>query len=259
MCPQHFQQVIFDIKGLPPPFQLTSGNDLGGLERSLQAYCAAYQVQVPAWKIEWNTPPQPAFRLLPLDGRAYSPLQLLAVFRALRYNSFFKAISLRDVDLSPLAGKNDYPQYDDGVAYRSLSGLTIAEDHHEILLQAPILEQELHALTFASESIRSIEMTNVLGLHHANRRRSRSQCDYDGLRKTSSEMLRPMLVLWKQQLCACHSVSLSGNPIAPHDVDELANLFGLDYVRFKKLHLAKCALGDAGLSKLWMGLAGQAH
>lgn len=122
MWPQHFQQVIFDIKGLPPPLQLTSGNDLGGLRRSLQAYCAAYQVRLPEWKIEWSTPPQPAFRLLPLEGESYSSLQLLAIFRALRYNSFFKAISFRDVDLSPLTGKNDCSQYGDAVAYRSLNG-----------------------------------------------------------------------------------------------------------------------------------------
>lgn len=122
MWPQHFQQVIFDIRGLPPPLQLTSGNDLGGLKRSLEAYCAAYQVQVPNWTIDWSPPPQPAFRLLPSNGRAYSPMQLLAVFRALRYNSFFKAISFRGVDLSSLVGKNDKSKYGDSLAYKSLNG-----------------------------------------------------------------------------------------------------------------------------------------
>lgn len=134
MWPQHFQQAIFDIKGLPPPLQLTSGNDLGGLERSLQAYCAAYRVQVPNWKIEWNTHPHPAFRLIPPPGDAYLPLQLLAVFRALRYNSFFKAISFRDVNLAPLTGKLDFPQYGDSVAYRSLNG---EEDVTLSLLERP--------------------------------------------------------------------------------------------------------------------------
>lgn len=38
-----------------------------------------------------------------------------------------------------------------------------------------------------------------------------------------------------------------------------ANILVLDHVHFKKLDLAKCALGDAGLSKLWTGIAGQAH
>ena len=90
---------------------------------SLQAYCVAFNVPVPSWTIEWNTASQPAFRLLPPDGPEYSPLQLLAVFRALRYNSFFKAISFRDVDLSSLAGKKDYSQYGDCVVYTSLSGM----------------------------------------------------------------------------------------------------------------------------------------
>lgn len=122
MWPQHLQHSIFDVKGLPPPLQLTSGNDLGGLERSLKAYCTAFRVQVPQWTIEWNTPSQPAFRLLPCEGSQYLPLQLLAVFRALRYNSFFKALSFRDVDLSALVGKKDYSHYGDAVMYTSLTG-----------------------------------------------------------------------------------------------------------------------------------------
>lgn len=122
MWPQHFQQAIFDIKGLPPPLQLTSGNDLGGLTMSLPAYCAAFHVQIPVWKIEWHDRSQPAFRLLAPDVGAYSPLQLLAVFRALRYNSYFKAISLRDVDLTSLIGKKDYSLYGDCVVHTSLNG-----------------------------------------------------------------------------------------------------------------------------------------
>lgn len=258
MWPQSLQHTIFEVKGLPPPLQLTKGNDLGGLESSLQAYCAAYQVQVPAWKIEWNAPPHPAFRLLPPDGAAYSPLQLLAVFRALRYNSFFKALSFRDVDLSSLAGKNDYSQYGDGVAYRSLSSMTISEDHHEILLQATILEQEIHALTFTSESIRSIDLTNTLGLQ-TSQRLSRLQYDHEALCKKSSELLKPILMLWRLQMSVCQGISMSGNPISLGDMDELANLLALDYVHIKKLHLAKCALGDAGLSQLWGALGSQAY
>jgi hypothetical protein len=123
MWPQHFQQAIFEIQGLPPPLHLTSGNDLGGLERSLQAYCTAYGVQEPNWTIEWNTPSQAAFRLLPSESLPYSAPQLLACFRALRYNSFFKAIVIRDVDISALAGKKDHPQYGDVVVHTSLNGM----------------------------------------------------------------------------------------------------------------------------------------
>lgn len=123
MWPQHFQQTLFDIKGLPPPLQLTSGNDLGGVERSLDAYCAAFHVDMPLWTVDWHTSSQPAFRLLPLEGLQYSPLQLMAVFRALRYNSFFKAISFRDVDLSPLSSRKDSSTYGEGVVHTSLNGI----------------------------------------------------------------------------------------------------------------------------------------
>lgn len=260
MWPQHFQQVIFDVKGLPPPLQLTSGNDLGGLKRSLEAYCAAFQVRVPSWTIEWSPPPQPAFRLLPQTGQAYLPLQLLAVFRALRYNSFFKAISFRGVDLSPLAGRNDKTQYGDSLAYKSLNGVTISEDHHELLSQATILEQEVHALLFASESIRCLDVSDVLGLAgRKNNRLSRLQCDMASLSKTTSEILRPFLELLRRKLCVCHSISLSGNPVAAGDLDELANLLMLEQVHVRRMDLSKCSLGDSGLSRLWMSLAGQSN
>lgn len=122
MWPQQFQQITFDIKGLPAPLQLTSGNDLGGIEQSLHAYCVAFHADMPQWTIEWHTPSQPTFRLLPLEAQQYSPMQLMAVFRALRYNSFFKAISFRDVDLSALVRKKDYSQYRDSVVQTSLNG-----------------------------------------------------------------------------------------------------------------------------------------
>ncbi|KAG6040421.1 hypothetical protein E4U41_000621 [Claviceps citrina] len=259
MWPQHFQQVIFDIKGLPPPLQLTSGNDLGGLKRSLEAYCAAFHVSAPNWTIDWSPPPQPVFRLLPPDGKTYAPLQLLAVFRALRYNNFFKAISFRGVDLTPLAGRNDRAQYADSLAYKSLNGVTISEDHHEILLQATLLEQEVHALLFASECIRSLDMSNVLGLGTKSNRLSRFQHDLATLSKTTSEILQPFLELFRRQLCVCNSLSLSGNPIAFHDLDDLANLLALNQVHLRRLDLSQCVLGDAGLSRLWTSLAGQAN
>ncbi|KAG5984302.1 hypothetical protein E4U55_005365 [Claviceps digitariae] len=261
MWPQHFQQVIFDIKGLPPPLQLTSGNDLGGLKRSLEAYCAAFHVPAPNWTIDWSPPFQPAFRLLPPDGKIYAPLQLLAVFRALRYNSFFKAISFRGIDLTPLAGRNDRAQYGDSLAYKSLNGVTISEDHHEILLQATILMQEVHALLFASESIRSLDMSNVLGLgtKSNSNRLSRFEHDLASLSKTTSEILQPFLELLRRQLCVCNSLSLSGNPISCHDLDDLANLLSLNHVHLRRLDLSRCSLGDAGLSKLWTSLAGQAN
>jgi hypothetical protein len=37
-----------------------------------------------------------------------------------------------------------------------------------------------------------------------------------------------------------------------------ANLLVLEHVRFTKLNLARCCLGDGGLTRLWSGMPGQA-
>ncbi|KAF4965436.1 hypothetical protein FZEAL_10758 [Fusarium zealandicum] len=253
MWPQHLQKAIFDIKGLPPPLQLTSGNDLGGLERSLHAYCAAFKVQVPRWTIEWNTPSQPAFRLLPSTVQAYSTLQLLALFRALRYNSYFKELSFRNVDLSGLAGKKDYSHFGDAIAYTSLNGIKISEEHYDHLMQASVLSQEMHALAFSSESIRSMDLRNILGSRSTVGRTK----DPEGARRVSSEVLGPILMLLKRQACLCHSINMAGNLLAPVDVEELANLLVLDAVYMRKLDLSNCGLGDEGLTTLWTGISGQ--
>ncbi|KAF4335127.1 NLRC3, partial [Fusarium beomiforme] len=253
MWPQHLQKAIFDIKGLPPPLQLTSGNDLGGLERSLHAYCAAFKVQVPRWTIEWNTPSQPAFRLLPPGAQPYSTLQLLALFRALRYNSYFKELSFRNIDLSGIAGKKDYSHFGDTIAYTSLNGVKISEEHYDILMQSSVLSQEMHALAFSSESIRSMDLKNILGPRSTIGRAK----DPEGARRVSSEVLRPILLLLKRQACLCHSITMSGNLIAPGDVEELANLLVLDEVYMRKLDLSNCGLGDEGLTTLWTGIPGQ--
>lgn len=40
---------------------------------------------------------------------------------------------------------------------------------------------------------------------------------------------------------------------------QTANLLAMNQVHLRRLDLSKCSLGDAGLSKLWMSLAGQAN
>ncbi|CAG9971837.1 unnamed protein product [Clonostachys byssicola] len=258
MWPQHFQQHIFDIRGLPPPLQLTSGNDLGGIEQSLRAYCAAYGVSMPQWSVNWDHGSQPVFRLIPLKGETYTPLQLMAVFRSLRYNGYFKSISFKDVDLSSLAGKIDQSQGNDAIVHTSINGYKISEEHYEHLTGAPVLTQELHSLAFASESVRSIDLTNVLGLQTRGNQQSRTQPDYTKLCKTSSEMLRPITLLARGQLQTCHTINMSGNPVAVDDIEEFANVLVLDTVAFRSLKFAGCRLGDEGLSTLWTAFAGQA-
>lgn len=81
--------------------------------------------------------------------------------------------------------------------------------------------QEIHALAFASASIRSIDLSDVLGLRNLAPRFVRTYKDEMTIQKMSSELVQPLIILLQSQLGHCNSIALSGNPLAPSDVEEL--------------------------------------
>lgn len=83
------------------------------------------------------------------------------------------------------------------------------------------MTQELHAVVFASESIRSIDLTNTVGVRNHRNKQNRGPTDYASYRKSSSEMLSPLLMLSRRQLGMCQSFAMSGNPVAQSDIDDL--------------------------------------
>lgn len=107
--PQMWQSnELFRVSGLKEPQYLVPREDFGGVRRTLDAFLAAYRCRPVEWEINWKTSFAPEFRLLPAkNGARYSSLQLLAVFRALRYNDYFNSLSFRDVDLTALSDAHD--------------------------------------------------------------------------------------------------------------------------------------------------------
>ncbi|RYP09539.1 hypothetical protein DL764_001224 [Monosporascus ibericus] len=100
---------VFVIDGESQPIHLPEGEDYGGFKRTLEAFLEAYHCADVNWTVQWKDARyQPEFRLLPPTRQPqYSAYQLLAVFRALRYNDFFKSLSFRDIDFSSLSWLSD--------------------------------------------------------------------------------------------------------------------------------------------------------
>lgn len=121
--PQTLQnREIFQVSGLKEPQYLVSRGNYGSIHRTLDAYTAAYRCRSVDWEINWRSQFAPEFRLLPpQDGGRYSPIQLLSVLRALRYNDYFRSLSFRDVDLSALFNFFDRSTGTSGVAYLNRS------------------------------------------------------------------------------------------------------------------------------------------
>jgi hypothetical protein len=98
---------VNDLSDHAPPFSALNASALPehlSFNRTLDSYLLAYGCSPVQWECTWHGWITPEFRLLPQrDGRAHTALQLGAVLRALRYQTFFRSISFHNVDISPLS------------------------------------------------------------------------------------------------------------------------------------------------------------
>jgi hypothetical protein len=96
---------VFCVDGDTQSVPLPEGEDFGGFKRTLEAFLDGYHCSSVNWTAEWkNVRYAPQFRLLrPTKALRYTAHQLLAVFRALRYNDYFKSLSFYNIDFSSLS------------------------------------------------------------------------------------------------------------------------------------------------------------
>lgn len=91
------------LPNIPP----TPGDDLNGFDRTLAAYCTAYDLDASnvVYTVQTNVEDGPQFQLYPpihSRRRQYNDLELLAVMRTLRWNDSFCSISFRNISLDCL-------------------------------------------------------------------------------------------------------------------------------------------------------------
>ncbi|KAL2753339.1 hypothetical protein ACRALDRAFT_1065349 [Sodiomyces alcalophilus JCM 7366] len=251
--PQHLQQDIFKIQGLTSQLYLPLGEDFGGFQRTLEAYCATYGCALPEWKVGWKCERKehnPEFQLVPPKPPwGYTQYQLLAVFKALRYNDYFKSLSFRGVDFGPLCGWFDSPRFSDSVADVSRNGLVIDSVYRDILRTAPILFQEIHAMAFTSGSIRKIDLTDVL----SSWRDSWSTQSAPGVEQ---EIARPLLLLLRTRNTPLDTLLLGGNPLTAAEVNELVYALSIPNV-ISHLDISRCRLDENSLEDIWDALRDQ--
>jgi Ran GTPase-activating protein (RanGAP) involved in mRNA processing and transport len=244
--------LVFRVNGLEDftsAISSSAGNDQTGyaaLSRTLDSYLLAYRCQPVEWEVSFLGAIVPEFRLLPArHGRAYSALQLAAVLRALRYNRFFKSISLRDIDLS---GLYSMPR-DTGQSIAATvnpSGRTL---EHELLMtaeHATLPHQEFLALAFGSESLQRFDFTAV----------SRTPRSPQG-----SELalrffvLDPILDLIRTGSTRCTDIVLDRNILGLYDVDQLVKTLRAPKCSITGLSVAKCSLASGAMHALAEALA----
>lgn len=196
--------------------------DLGGFDRTLVAYCMAYNVNPTniRYTVDMEAEDAPEFMLFnPAHGASYSRLELLAIFRALRYNESFNSISFRGIDLGPL-----HSQFDalggDHIAWTSRAGLSITKYSNINPAEKSLLQQEVQALALKSNRLRRLDFGYALP-----KRRPKDTFDIEGnsLEKDpGTEIVAGLLPVCRAQLTNVNWIVLSGIELGETDFDDIS-------------------------------------
>ena len=201
---------------LPTPPVPTSEEDNKSFDRTLTAYCAAYNVDTSniCYTVSYDVEDAPLFALLPpanIRRPNYSVLELLALLRALRYNESFGSISFRGISLEVLHSLRDY-YGTDHVAATTRSGLTVDIQGQG---QKSLLIQELRALAVKSEKLRRMDFSGCI--------ERKPQDDDTDVKDPGCEIVEALFPLCRKQLTNLDWIILSGIELGETDLDYLGS------------------------------------
>jgi Ran GTPase-activating protein (RanGAP) involved in mRNA processing and transport len=212
----------------PPTFP---EEDYKCFDRTLMAYCAAYEVDPSRirYTVDYECEDAPCFRLLPTTTPPYRALELLAVMRALRYNESFASLSFHDIKLNALRYLYDPFGADvDGISTRS--GVPTRIQPHEEL---PVLSQEVRAIAAKSKRLRRLDFTNSITKPINSADREGPICG----------ILEALVPLCKKSLTNVDWIILNGITLVDSDLDYL-----IDAASERACHFRALEIGDSGLS-----------
>lgn len=193
------------------------------------------------YTVDFEVADAPEFRLLPPSAaRNYTVLELLAVFRALRYNESFRSISFDGVSLQCLHGLVD-PHGEDHIAGTSRSGLPIRKYFGIEPSGRSLLYQEVQALALKSLRIRRMNFSNTLP-----KRRPRDNED-SALKDPGCEISAALLPLCRGQLTDVDWIVFRGIELGETDLEELGLALDERKSHFRCVDVSHCALNDRGV------------
>ncbi|KAI1500573.1 hypothetical protein F5X99DRAFT_234453 [Biscogniauxia marginata] len=247
---------VFLVDGEAHQTPLPNGEDYGGFKTTLEAFLEGYHCPAVNWTVQWkNVRHPPQFHLLqPKIQSRYTAHQLLAVFRALRFNDYFKSLSFCDIDFHSLSGVVDNIKRLESTVWLSRTGKrSLTRTEFELVENSSILFQEMVSLLLGSESVRYINLSNVLGSVHTMPEPGRTACIPSPISGVC-EIIPPFILLWRSSQTRCSSINLSRNRLGEIDVVEMCRTFQNRPGFLKSLDISRCHLDENALIHLWGAL-----
>ncbi|PNS18614.1 hypothetical protein CAC42_5153 [Sphaceloma murrayae] len=224
----------------------SSGEEHCCLDRTLTAYCIAYDVNPSKirYTINYDCEDAPRFELLPIvesRRRHYNAIELLAVLRALRYNESFGSISFADINLDPLHDLYD-EHGSEYVCVRTKRGTPLKLTPAE-LGRASLLIQEVRALASTSKRLRRLDFSRCIRI------KPPEPVDDDGVRNADPGcgIVEALFPLCRHQTTNIDWIILNGITLSDTDLDYLVGAAVDRNCHFRALELSRCGLNDRTL------------
>ncbi len=239
-----------DNELLPAP---PSGDeDYQALNRTMSAYCSAYEVDVSRIRYQVTYPFEdaPAFELIsPYDpGQKYNILELLVVMRSLRYNESFGSLSFRNVSLDALQKYSDPYGYEH-VPWTTKSGQPLNRPEQ---VNDTLLVQEVQALALKSRRLRRLDFSNSF------KGRSSQMFDVsDGKQDHGCGVCEALFPLCTKQLTNIDWIVLNGIALSDCDIDCIYAAAIDSSSHFRAVDLGNCGLGDRSMQMVLHSLSHQ--
>lgn len=218
-------------------------------DRTLTAYCAAYGIDTSniRYTVNYTCENAPAFELLPTGNPRrpkYNSIELLAVFRALRYNETFNAVSFAGISLDVLNGLCDHYGWEH-TPWTTRSGEPVDLEAQE---KASVLIQEIRALALKSRRLRRMDFSYCLA-----RRPSGAGATLD----SGCGVCEALFPLCAKQYTNVDWIVLNGILLSDVDVDYLYAAAIEKICHFRAVEVGYCGLGDRSVQAILQALSHQ--
>jgi Ran GTPase-activating protein (RanGAP) involved in mRNA processing and transport len=218
-------------------------------DRTLVAYCAGYDIDTSniRYSIDYVCEDAPCFKLLlPATPRRqrYTALELLAVFRALRYNESFTSISFNGINLDILQELRDLFGTDpDATSTRAGTRINITGQE-----SLTILSQEIRALALKSKRLRRLDFSFCL---------SRTPTTEKGVHDPGCGIPEAIFPLCRRQLTNVDWLVLNGIKLGDSDLDYLVDAASQRFCHLRALEISNCGISVHDLDIILSTIAAQ--
>ena len=228
-----------------------SSDDYQSFDRTLIAYSAAYNIDTSRIRyfVNCSVEDGPAFELHPPAGigrTRYTPLELLAIMRSLRYNESFTTVTFRNISLDVLHSLHDRFG-DDHVPYTNRSGEPLHIENH---VHLSVLIQEVQALAVKSKRLRRLDFAFSLHRKELN--------DDEDAQDAGCGLCQALFPLCARQQTNVDWIILNGIILCKVDIDYLYGAALDRSCHFRALDLAYCGLNDRNMDTVLEAIEHQA-